>query len=50
MTAGNQGVAYDKAQAALKLDPNNKDLQGEAARTEAALNQSLTRAGQKPKS
>ena len=48
MTAGNQGKAYDRAAAALKTDPNNKDLQRDAARTEAELNKSLTRAGQKP--
>jgi hypothetical protein len=49
MTAGNQGKAYDDAQAALKLNPKDTALQAEAARTKAELNKSLTRAGQKAK-
>jgi len=50
MTAGNQGKVWDDATAALKLDPNNKDLRAQEARAKAALNMSLTNAGQKPKS
>lgn len=50
MTAGNQGKAYDDAQAALKANPNDANVKAEEARTKAALNQSLTNAGQKPKS
>jgi len=48
MTAGNQGKAYDDAQAALKRNPNNKDVQREADRTKAELNKSLTNAKSKP--
>ena len=48
MTAGNQGKAYDDAQAALKLDPKNKDLQRDVATTKAAVNTSLESKGQKP--
>ena len=48
MTAGNQGKAHDEAQAALKLDPGNSDLQADAARAQAALNTSLVNAGQRP--
>jgi len=49
MTAGNQGKAYDDAQAALKANPKDENVKKEAERTKAVLNQSLTRAGQKPK-
>jgi len=49
MTAGNQGKAWDDARDALKLDPGNADLKAEEARTKAALNTSLTNAGQAPK-
>ena len=48
MTAGTQGGNYTKAQDALKLAPNDPDLQAEVARTKAVLNQSLTDKGQKP--
>lgn len=47
MTAGNQGKAWDKAKEDLKKDPNNRDLQAQEARARAALNTSLSNAGQK---
>ena len=48
MTAGNQGAAYDKAVAALKLDPTNRTLQARVAVAKGKLNESLEAKGQRP--
>lgn len=47
VTAGNQGAAYDKAVEALNKNPSDSALKAEVDRTRAAVNQSLSKAGQK---